>query len=142
MAIDPTLKGDQTTAIVISVVYRSCAIPVAWHIRHADQPGSWSELRRGCSRGRQWDGIKADPGPESGARYGGGGTDPAGGRQEEPWIILTDLAPDQVGPSWYALRFWIELGFKALKSLGWKWDKTRRTDPTRVSRHWLVLGER
>ena len=39
--------------------------------------------------------------------------------------------------SWYALRFWIELGFKAcpvldtgaLKSLGWKWDKTRRTDP-------------
>ena len=22
--------------------------------------------------------------------------------QEEPWIILTDLAPDQVGPSWYA----------------------------------------
>ena len=42
--------------------------------------------------------------------------------QEEPWIILTDLAPDKVGPSWYALRFWIELGFKALKSLGWKWD--------------------
>ena len=31
--------------------------------------------------------------------------------------------------SWYALRFWIELGFKAVKSLGWKWDKTRRTDP-------------
>ena len=23
--------------------------------------------------------------------------------QEEPWIILTDLAPDQVGPSWYEL---------------------------------------
>ena len=43
--------------------------------------------------------------------------------REEPWIILTDLAPDQVGPSWYALRFWIELGFKALKSLGWKWDQ-------------------
>ena len=60
--------------------------------------------------------------------------------QEEPWIILTDLAPGKVGPSWYALRFWIELGFKAIKSLGWKWDKTRRTDPTRVSRHWLVLS--
>ena len=43
LAIDPTLKGDQTTAIVISVVYRSCAIPVAWHIRHADQPGSWMD---------------------------------------------------------------------------------------------------
>ena len=60
--------------------------------------------------------------------------------QEEPWIILTDLPPEDAGPSWYALRFWIELGFKAVKSLGWKWDQTRRTDPARVSRHWLVLS--
>ena len=42
--------------------------------------------------------------------------------------------------SWYALRFWIELGFKAVKSLGWQWDKTRRTDPARISRHWFVLS--
>ena len=41
--------------------------------------------------------------------------------------------------SWYALRFWIELGFKAVKSLGWRWQKTRRTDPARISRHWFVL---
>ena len=60
--------------------------------------------------------------------------------QEEPWVILTDLPPKEVGVSWYALRFWIELGFKAIKSLGWKWDKTRRTDPARISRHWLVLS--
>ena len=60
--------------------------------------------------------------------------------QQEPWIILTDLPPEAVGVSWYALRCWIELGFKALKSLGWQWDKTRRTDPARVSRHWLVLS--
>ena len=60
--------------------------------------------------------------------------------QEEPWIILTDLPPEEVGVSWYALRFWIELGFKAVKSLGWQWDKTRRTDPARISRHWLVLS--
>ena len=60
--------------------------------------------------------------------------------QEEPWIILTGLPPDQAGVSWYALRFWIELGFKALKSLGWQWQKTRRTGPTRISRHWLVLS--
>ena len=59
--------------------------------------------------------------------------------QEEPWVILTGLPPKEVGVSWYALRFWIELGFKAIKSLGWKWDKTRRTDPARISRHWLVL---
>ena len=49
---------------------------------------------------------------------------------EEPWIILTGLPPEGAGISWYALRFWIELGFKAVKSLGWKWDKTRRTGPT------------
>ena len=49
LAIDPTLKGDQTTAIVISVLYRSCAIPVAWHIRHADQPGSWDGPHRGTA---------------------------------------------------------------------------------------------
>ena len=68
--------------------------------------------------------------------------------QEEPWVILTDLPPAWSGGSWYALRFWIELGFKpalgldrgALKSLGWQWQKTRRTDPERISRHWLVLS--
>ena len=60
--------------------------------------------------------------------------------QEEPWSILTDLPPEDAGPGWYALRFWIELGFKAIKSLGWKWDKTRRTDPARISRHWLALS--
>ena len=60
--------------------------------------------------------------------------------QLEPWIILTDQPPEAVGVSWYALRFWIELGFKAIKSLGWQWDKTRRTDLARISRHWLVLS--
>ena len=43
LAVDPTLKGDQTTAIVISVVYRGCAIPVAWRIHLATQPGSWMD---------------------------------------------------------------------------------------------------
>ena len=62
--------------------------------------------------------------------------------QEEPWISPHRPATGGLaGPSWYALRFWIELGFKAVKSLGWKWDKTRRTDPARISRHWLrVVG--
>jgi hypothetical protein len=60
--------------------------------------------------------------------------------QPEPWLLLTDLAPDQVGPCWYGLRTWIELGFRALKSLGWQWERTRRTDPVRMARHWLVLA--
>ena len=164
LAIDPTLKGDQTTAIVISVLYRSCAIPVAWHIRHADQPGSWMDptvellqalapavpenmtvivlCDRGIASPKLWNQIR-DQGWHPGMRYrknitfcaDGGRRLPAQrfvsrpdtawigcgtafstpkakrrctllvvwySEQEEPWIILTDLAPDQVGPSWYA----------------------------------------
>src|ERR687884_624214 len=60
--------------------------------------------------------------------------------QEEPWVVITDLPPERVGVSWYALRAWVELGFRALKSLGWRWGHTRRADPARVARHWLVLA--
>lgn len=60
--------------------------------------------------------------------------------QAEPWLLLTDLAPTAVGPCWYGLRTWVELGFRTLKSLGWHWERTRRTDPDRIARHWLVLA--
>jgi len=60
--------------------------------------------------------------------------------QAEPWIVLTDLPPGAVGPAWYGLRTWVELGFRSLKRLGWQWERTRRTDPDRVARHWLVLA--
>ena len=60
--------------------------------------------------------------------------------QAEPWLRLTDLPPGAVGVCWYGLRVWIELGFRALKGVGWQWQHTRRTDPTRVARHWLVLA--
>ena len=210
LAIDPTLKGDQTTAIVISVLYRSCAIPVAWRIHKATQRGSWMDptvellkelapavpremtvivlCDRGISSPKLWRQIRSQSLPPArpggwhpGMRYrknitfcaDGGKRLPAQRfvsrpdtawvgqgtafstpkakrrctllvvwyvEQEEPWIILTDLPPKEVGVSWYALRFWIELGFKAIKSLGWQWDKTRRTDPARFSRHWLVLS--
>ena len=183
VAIDPTLKGDQTTAIVISVLYRGCAIPVAWSIHRATEKGSWMDptverLRelapavpremtvivlcdRGISSPKLWKQIRAqslsptrsggwhpcmryrnnitfcaDGGKRLPARrfvsvpdtawIGRGtafGTPKAQRRctllvvwyaeQEEPWIILTDLPPEAVGVSWYALRFWIELGFKA-----------------------------
>ena len=191
LAIDPTLKGDQTTAIVISVLYRGCAIPVAWRIHKATQRGSWMDptvellkelapavpremtvivlCDRGISSPKLWQQIRSQ-GWHPGMRYrknitfcaDGGKRLPAQRfvsrpdtawvgqgtafstpkakrrctllvvwyvEQEEPWIILTDLPPKEVGVSWYALRFWIELGFKAIKSLGWQWDKTRR--PTR-----------
>ena len=212
LAVDPTLKGDQTTAIVISVVYRGCAIPVAWRIHRATQRGSWMdptvELLRElapavpkemtvivlCDRGiaspKLWRQIRAQgwhpyiwhpyiwhpymryrknvtfcaqDGRRLPAQHfvsrpdtawigrGAAFSTPNAKRrctllavwyveQEEPWIILTGLPPEDAGPSWYALRFWIELGFKAVKGLGWKWDQTRRTDPARISRHWLVLS--
>jgi hypothetical protein len=60
--------------------------------------------------------------------------------QTAPWLLLSDLPPDAVAGSWYGLRVWIELGFRALKSMGWHWERTRRTDPGRVARHWLVLA--
>ena len=60
--------------------------------------------------------------------------------QKEPWVVVTDLPPARVGVGWYALRMWVELGFRALKGLGWQWQRSRRTDPARVARHWLVLA--
>jgi len=60
--------------------------------------------------------------------------------QKDPWLLLTDLPPDDVDGSWYGLRLWIELGFRALKSFGWDWQRTRRTNPVRIARHWLVLA--
>ena len=61
-------------------------------------------------------------------------------RYEEPWFVLTDLEPDQSEGLWYAMRAWIEHGFKLLKSQGWQWQKSRMTDPDRASRLWLVLA--
>ena len=53
---------------------------------------------------------------------------------------MTDLPPQDIGVCWYGLRFWIELGFRALKGVGWNWQRTRRADPDRVARYWLVLA--
>jgi len=60
--------------------------------------------------------------------------------QKEPWLLLTDLPPEHVEPGWYGLRTWIELGFRALKSFGWHWERSRRIEPQRVARHWLILA--
>jgi Transposase DDE domain len=58
----------------------------------------------------------------------------------EPWVIFTTVPPTEAGLLWYGLRMWIETGFRDLKRMGWQWERTRRTDPLRVSRHWLVLA--
>ncbi len=58
----------------------------------------------------------------------------------EPWLILTDLAPEQAEAAWYAWRSWIECAFKTLKRGVWQWQATRTDEPDRASRLWLVLA--
>jgi hypothetical protein len=200
LALDATLHGDRVTALVVSVLYRGCAIPVAWTILPANRPGAWMpailhllELLaravpptmpvlvladRGLWSPRLWTQVRRlgwhpllrlqqtitfqpqgqgrqvarqlVPGP--GHAWVGAGLAfchhrQAGtllvvweAEQAQPWVLLTDLAPAQVGVCWYGLRVWIELGFRALKGVGWHWERTRRCDPARVARHWLVLA--
>jgi hypothetical protein len=201
LAVDATAHGQAVTALVVSVLYRGTAIPVAWVILRGNTKGAWMpEILRllrqlhpavsseqqvlvladrglwsprlfkritdlgwhpllrltgsitftphGSSRQRARDLV---PGP--GHAWVGRGVAFAGQRrragtlivvwiegQADPWLLLTDLRPRSVGIAWYGLRMWIELGFKAVKGLAWHWDKTRRTDPERVARHWLVLA--
>jgi hypothetical protein len=60
--------------------------------------------------------------------------------QQEAWLLLTDCPPQSVSPTWYALRMWIEAGFKALKSGAFQWQRTRMSNPARAERLWLVLA--
>jgi hypothetical protein len=59
---------------------------------------------------------------------------------DEPWFVVTDLAPAQAESLWYGMRAWIEHGFKLLKSAGWQWQTTRMTDCDRAERLWLALA--
>ncbi|MBI4297138.1 MAG: transposase [Chloroflexi bacterium] len=202
LAIDATLHGDRVAALVVSVLYRGSAIPVAWQILPANKKAPWLPsiltllqllapvvpqsmkvlvlADRGLWSPRLWQQIQAlgwhpllrvknntsfQPlgacrlpaqrlVPGAGHAWVGQGTvfrRPKAHRfgtllvvwgeaQVEPWMVLTDLAPTAIGVCWYGLRVWVELGFRALKGIGWQWQHTRRSDPTRVTRHWLVLA--
>lgn len=41
LVMDATSLGNRWTILAISVVIRGCAIPVAWKVLAAEQPGSW-----------------------------------------------------------------------------------------------------
>ena len=60
--------------------------------------------------------------------------------QESPWVLPADEAPEAVDLGADGMRVWIEQGFRSLKRMGWQWHRTRRVDPARVDRHWLVLA--
>jgi len=202
LAIDMTTLADQWVVVVICVLYRGTAIPVAWQVRPGPGHGPWMptacallrqlapavppDVRvlvlsdRGLWSPQLWRQILAlgwhpvmrirpdatlapqgrprrpaktlVPGPDHAWVGAGTAFKHAGVRrqstlvvlwaagQTEPWLVLTDLAPEQIGPAWYGLRVWIEQGFRALKSAGWHWERCRRSDPDRVARHWLVIA--
>jgi Transposase DDE domain len=202
LAIDATSLGTRWVVLSISVLYRGCAIPIAWHVKPGPGRGPWiAPLQallarlvpaippgltvlvltdRGLWSPRLWRAIRAIGGhplmrvrpdatfaplglprrpartlvPGPGHAWVGAGTAFKHAHvrrqgtlvvvwdtdQADPWLVLTDLAPERVGVLWYGLRVWIELGFRAVKSLGWHWERIRRTHADRVARHWLVLA--
>lgn len=202
LAVDATYQRDRWVVLVVSVLYRSTAIPVAWHVMAANQQGAWMPALcallqtlapvvpasmqvlvlsdRGLWSPRLWHCLRSlgfhpllrvrgettfapvgqtrrpartfIPGPGhawigSGVAFKHRGVRQRGTLlvvwepgQAEPWLVLTDLSPAVVGVVWYGLRVWIELGFRCLKRLGWQWQRTRRTHPDRIARHWLVLA--
>jgi len=202
LAIDPTNLGDRFTILTVSVIFRGCAVPVAWQARRGNAKGSWNEhwkrLRgllqaalgpgwqvlvlsdRGLAskdlfeaitalgwhplmRAKKGDHFRPQGWTRSWAlgqfvtRRGGhwrgrGVAWPRRSRlgctllacwedgHEEPWLILTDLGPQDAAAAWYAWRSWIEQGFRDLKSDGWQLSKTRMTDPERVGRWWAAAA--
>lgn len=43
LALDPTNLGNRFTVLTVSVVFRGCAVPVAWAVLRGDQTGSWND---------------------------------------------------------------------------------------------------
>lgn len=56
------------------------------------------------------------------------------------WLIVTDLPPERADVAWYALRAWIECGYKDAKRGGWHWEHTKMRDPRRAERLWLAMA--
>jgi len=203
LALDPTNFEDRFTVLAISVLYRSCAVPVMWTVLPGGEPGAWEPhwermlkelaalvppgwqvlvltdrgmysprlfhclvslgwhpfLRiraQGYWRpigGQKWSDLSRLPLPSNQTQawdaevfkndegrlrctlvgYAGDG-------HAEPWLIVTDLAPEVAKASWYGLRGWIEQGFKRVKGEGWRLPRTRISDCERLERLWLAVA--
>ena len=203
LALDASTLSDRFTVLCISVLYRGCAIPVAWAIVPAWGKGAWRPIWLDLfdllaeSVPSDWTVIVlADRGLYARWLYQhlqrlgwhpflrinqGGKARPLGQDSyhwlatfapvpgywwsgqvrcfteassrldctlvvcwdevhEERWFIVTDLLPAQADIAWYAMRAWIECGFKDTKRGGWNWHHTKMTDPRRAERHWLVMA--
>ena len=203
LALDASTLSDRFTVLCISVLYRGCAIPVAWCIVPTGEPGAWKPdwiALLNCLDGAipaEWTVIVlADRGLYARWLYReiqalqwhpflrinkGGKARPKGSdtyhwlatfvpvqgyawsgpvrcfteassrldctlvarwdeEYQDPWLIVTDLLPEQADVAWYAMRAWIECGFKDTKRGGWNWHHTKMEDPARAERHWLVMA--
>jgi len=203
LALDASSLDDRFVVLALSVVYRSCAIPVAWAVLPAGQKGAWRDHwlrllgllapaipadwlvivladrglyakwlfqaitqpgwhpflrvnRQGLFRPAGQDDFRplSSMAPAPGRHWVGRGSafaTPACRLEctlaacwadgcADPWLILTDLAPEVADAAWYGLRAWIEQSFKAIKRGGWQWQATRMSDPERVSRLWLAIA--
>ena len=202
LALDATSLGQVFTVLVISVMYRGCAIPVAWAIVKGNNKGAWQPHwvgmlalvhgaipRKWCvlvltdrglyakwlyqairaygwhpfmrintggqyrtRRGKTWHSLSElvkHNGQVVARRVVCFKTDYAQlpctllacwqTGYADPWLIITDLPATQANVVWYAMRAWIEDGFKDFKRGGWRWEQTKMTRPERAERLWLVM---
>ena len=58
----------------------------------------------------------------------------------DSWVVVTDLEPEACLLAWYAMRFWIEVGFQQGKRGGGPWQHSKMSDPRRVERYCLVMA--
>jgi Transposase DDE domain len=203
LAMDASTLSERFTVLAISVVYRGCAIPVAWCMVGAGKKGAWQpdwialfDCLGECIPANWTVIVLADRGLYARWLYQqiqrqgwhpflrinlGGKARPKGTetyhwlasfapvtgyewcgevrcfteassrldctllarwdeQYKDPWLILTDLLPAQADVAWYAMRAWIECGFKDTKRGGWNWHHTKMQDPARAERHWLVMA--
>jgi hypothetical protein len=203
LALDATTLKKRFTVLVISVVYRGCAIAVSWKVVGAEEKGSWEPHWLGLLKSlagsvpEHWTGIvMSDRGsyapwlsakivslgwhpfmrinkqgpfrPVGEGHFRGLSTAaPTVGSawcgavdcfsqeksrlrctllarweegDEEVWLIVTDLEPEQASAVWSGMRSWIEGGFKDTKRGGWQWHQTKMVDPQRAERLWLAIA--
>lgn len=201
LALDVTYLRDRHTILVVSVVYRRCAIPVAWRVLPARQKGEWHPLwlallaslaaviPKGCAVGvlcdeglyskRLFEAI-TQHGWHPLMRVGSQGmyhrrratrwlplatlvcrgmksknlrvvcfkTDPLlctlsvhwPSAYDRPCLLVTDLPPKQLKGYPYALRSWVECGFKDLKRGGLRWEQSKTVAPQRMERLLFVMA--
>ena len=203
IALDASTLGQRFTVLAVSVMYRGCALPVAWVVLPATKKGAWmphwkrllrclrdvvpgewtvivltdrglysKSLYRAIQR-NGWHPLMrinaqgqyrpvgqdrfrsiADLSPQPNTIWYGQVAcfKTVGARLDctllahwdagfdEPWFLLTDLAPNVANSLWYAMRMWIEHGFKDCKRGGFRWEQTKMTDPQRATRLWLIIA--